>query len=176
MIYWWCTHQYASLSTDRISEFDRHYSLWFLLSRKSSIEIEEVICVLTSYKTTFVTSPRLEHSSRTSSFKSRRSDASSSSCLRVNICLRTTTRLFLFAAVDLSWTSEEGPNSSPESHSSSFLQFISNNTPRNMRRWRTSACSLFVLLPSFCQLFSFAFVPLVHCHSKALIYVESPPD
>lgn len=129
----WCTYQDACLSTNWISEFDRHYPFWFLL-QKSQILREEEGCVLTSYKTTFVTSPRIEHSSRTSSFKSRRSDASSSSCFRVNICLRTTTRLFLFATVDLSWTSGAGPNSSPESHSSSFLQFIRNDTPRDKRR------------------------------------------
>lgn len=77
--------------------------------------------VRTSYKTTFVTSPKVEHSSRTSSLRSRRSDLSSSSSCSVNMRLRTTTRSCLFIAFAFSSSVIEGPNPSSSSHSPNFL-------------------------------------------------------
>lgn len=74
---------------------------------------------LTSYNTTFVTSPSVAHSSLTSSLRSKSSEGSSSSSPRVNMCLRTTTLPFL--SLNLSAAESVGPNSSPESQSSNFL-------------------------------------------------------
>ena len=75
----------------------------------------------TSYNTTLVTSPSVSHSSRTSSFKSRSNDGSSSSSFRVNMCLSTTTRLFLFAEICVSSSVIAGPKLSSSTHSSNFL-------------------------------------------------------
>lgn len=48
--------------------------------------------VLTSYNTTLVTSPSVSHSSRTSSLRSNKSDASFSSSSSVNMCFNNTLR------------------------------------------------------------------------------------
>src|SRR6266404_3565257 len=75
----------------------------------------------TSYSTTLVTSPSVSHSSRTSSLSSKSTVGSSSSSRRVNMCLSTTTRLFVLMEICASSSLMEGPKLSSSTHSSSFL-------------------------------------------------------
>ena len=80
---------------------------------------------LTSYETTFVTSPRVAHSTLASSLRSKSNEGSSSNSSRVNTCFGTTTRPLLFAwSLNLPVAVRVGPSSSSESQSSNFLNFL----------------------------------------------------
>ena len=128
---------YACFCADWVTELDRHDALQLLLHEWIS-EIS-----LTSYNTTFVTSPVAAHSSLTPFLRSKSNEGSSSSSSRVNICFRTTIRPLLAAwLLNPPDAVSAGPISSSESQSSNFL----NSSIRSVQR-RTVKHTYLCILP-----------------------------
>jgi len=117
----------------------------------------------TSYKTTFVTSPRVAHSSLTSSLRSKSNEGSSSNSSRMNVCFSTTTRPLLFAwSLNLPVAVSVGPSPSSESQSFNFLNLLMRPVQHETIRG-AYLCILPILLVAFFRSTTFLSPPPPPC-------------